>query len=115
MDHPPEGPTLGDCLEALGAAQRRELLHTLLVHNPQEEGPVEIDVDDSDEAAGRRRIRLQHVHLPKLEAHGLIEWDRDDDEVSKGPQFEEIRPLLELLVGHEEELPPEDELPNGCL
>lgn len=115
MDHPPEEPTLGECLEALGAAQRRDLLRTLLVHDPQEEGPVEIDVDEPDEAADRRRIRLQHVHLPKLEASGFITWDRDAGEVSKGPQFEEIRPLLELLVGQESDPPQEDELPHEWL
>ncbi len=48
---------------------------------------------------------MQHVHLPKLEEYGFIEWDRDSHEVRKGPKFNEIQPLLELLVSHSDELP----------
>jgi hypothetical protein len=115
MAHAPEEPTLGECLDALKTAQRRELLYGLLVRTSQEDGPVQIDVDESDEAEGRRRLRLQHVHLPKLEENEFITWDRDADVVSKGPHFEEITPLLELLVGQESDLLQADELPHEWL
>lgn len=51
-------------------------------------------------------IQLVHTHLPKLEAAGYIQWDRETDEISKGPNFEEIEPLLELIENHADELPP---------
>ena len=43
--------------------------------------------------------------LPLLDDAGVIEWDREADEIRKGPRFAEIRPLLELLDDHREELP----------
>ncbi|MFB6150614.1 MAG: hypothetical protein ABEJ40_02295 [Haloarculaceae archaeon] len=50
-------------------------------------------------------VRLRHVHLPKLAAAGLVEWDRDAGAVSRGPRFGEAEPLLELLAGNAAELP----------
>lgn len=48
---------------------------------------------------------MQHLHLPKLADYEFIEWNKDTHEVTKGPKFDEIRPLLELLATHEDELP----------
>jgi hypothetical protein len=94
-----------EILDALGHVQRRKLLTALLVHNPQDEGSVAVAADESTDEALSRLVEMHHVHLPKLEAYGFISWDRDTNEVSKGPNFEEIRPLLELLGAHEDELP----------
>lgn len=41
-----------------------------------------------------RTIQSQHTHLPKLEAAGVIEWDRDTWIVSRGLAFAEIGPFL---------------------
>jgi hypothetical protein len=46
-----------------------------------------------------------HTHLPKLEEAGFIVWHQDTNKVEKGPRFEEIRPLLELIDAHADELP----------
>jgi len=97
--------TLDDCLDALGHIQRRKLLRALLVHNPQDDDSVKIDPDESNEEELERLIGMKHVNLPKLESYGFITWNRDTNEVSKGPDFEEIRPLLEMLDAHEDELP----------
>ncbi len=78
----------------------------MLRHNPEhdtksyvgEESPSESDLE-------RSMIEMKHVHLPKLEAYGFIDWDRETHEVTKGPKFEEIRPLIELLEEHQEALP----------
>ncbi|MGM0718738.1 MAG: DUF7344 domain-containing protein [Halobacteriota archaeon] len=51
-------------------------------------------------------IQLTHNHLPKLVDAGYIQWDRDTGEISKGPRFNEIEPLLELIENHADELPP---------
>jgi hypothetical protein len=38
---------------------------------------------------------LHHVILPELEDEGLVEFDRGDDQVRRGPRFDEVRPFLE--------------------
>jgi predicted transcriptional regulator len=79
----------------------------LLSHNPQADTPVVIDADESADEEFKRLVQMTHVHLPKLADYGFIEWNRDTNEVSKGANFAEIRPLLELLDAHANELPPE--------
>jgi hypothetical protein len=49
--------------------------------------------------------RMVHAHLPTLEDPDLVEWDRDDEVVPRGPRFDEIRPPLELMADHEDDLP----------
>ncbi len=44
-----------------------------------------------------------HVHLPKLEDYGYIEWNKETDQIIKGPQFDEIRPLLECIASNDAE------------
>ncbi len=43
-------------------------------------------------------IGMHHIHLPKLEEYGFIEWDRDNDLVTQGPRFDEVRPSLRLVA-----------------
>lgn len=38
-----------------------------------------------------------HIHLPEVEDSGLIHWDRDSHQVTNGPEFDEIRPILQSL------------------
>lgn len=94
-----------DLLDALAHIQRRKLLVALLTHNPQDDEPVVIDTDESAEEELTRLIGMRHIHLPRLEEHGFITWNQETNEVSKGPNFEEIRPLVELLETHQDELP----------
>ncbi len=96
---------MDDALDALGHVQRRRLLVALLDHNPQDDSPSVITGSDQDVDALEELVAMEHVHLPKLVEYGYITWDREQREVSKGPEFEEIRPLLDLLVEHEDELP----------
>jgi hypothetical protein len=51
------------------------------------------------------QISLDHAHLPKLADMGFVEWDRDAGELTKGPSWEEIAPLLQLLYDHRDDLP----------
>jgi len=53
---------------------------------------------------------VYHNHLPKLDDLGFVSWDRENGVVATGPQFEEIRPLLELLADNGDELATVDEL-----
>lgn len=93
-----------EMLDALGHSQRRRLLCALLTHNPQDVRWVAVATDSVDEEH-TRLLKMHHLHLPKLEEYGFISWNRDTHEVSKGPNFAELRPLLELLVDYEDELP----------
>lgn len=97
--------------EALADPYRRQLLLALFEENPQ-------DCDDLDplhllnqgtttDDLAATQINLDHVHLPKLEDMGYIEWDRESGELSKGPSWEEIAPLLQLMYDHQDELPDE--------
>ncbi|RDZ39519.1 transcriptional regulator [Haloferax sp. Atlit-4N] len=84
---------------ALGDEHRRELLLDLLETNPQTVAtqiPAEGETAQAD-TDRKTRIAMYHTHLPKLECQGFIRWNKETDEVIKGPQFEEIRPLLECL------------------
>lgn len=94
-----------DVLDALADVQRRTLLLALLRHNPQDDSPVVVGDTESEIEAVVSLIEMRHRHLPKLVEYGFIEWDEEHNEVKKGPQFAEIRPLLELLDDHEDELP----------
>lgn len=60
---------------------------------------------DTDQSLQRLEIELSHVHLPKLEAEGIVEWDREAGTVSRGPAFEEIEPALQLLAANPNAFP----------
>ena len=75
-------------------------------HNPQDGSPAVLaDLEGGD--SFDRLVSMEHVHLPKLADYGLIECDRESAKIPKGPTFDEIRPLIELLTDHEGELPDE--------
>ena len=50
-------------------------------------------------------VALAHKHLPKLTANGVVEWDRQENLVTRGPRFDEIEPALETLAAHPEKFP----------
>ena len=77
----------------------------LLEHNPRDDhAPKHSDPEIEGEEL-EILFDFQNYHLPELEAKGLVEYDRDKNIVTKGPHFEEIAPLLELINEHREELP----------
>lgn len=43
------------------------------------------------------QIALYHTHLPRLDDHGLIQWDREERIIEEGDWFEEVHPLLDSL------------------
>ncbi|WP_458209880.1 DUF7344 domain-containing protein [Haladaptatus sp. NG-SE-30] len=100
-------PSLDRFLDILANKYRRRLLVALLEHNPQDDDDPQIpaDVDLEDDEVESLQIQMNHTHLPRLEDAGFIEWNRDTNAVRKGPQFDEIRPLLELMQNHADELP----------
>lgn len=94
-----------DLFDILTSGQRRRLLVRLLEHNPQDDTPVPAAEAAGEDDPERALIAFRHTHLPKLEKYGFIDWDREANAVTKGPRFEEIRPMLELLRDHADELP----------
>ncbi|MFH5802123.1 ArsR family transcriptional regulator [Haladaptatus sp. CMAA 1911] len=105
----PSPTSLDSVLDAIANKYRRRLLVALLEHNPQDDDDPQIpaDVEFEGEDLESLQIQMTHTHLPKLEDAGFIEWDRATNTVRKGPRFEEIRPLLELMHNHADELPDE--------
>ena len=97
-----------DVLETLRSRSRRKLLVNLMKSNPREESkqPEELDLEGD---ADQLRTQLRHVDLPKLAGMKLIEWNRETGRIVKGPRFDEVGPLLQLLNRHQ------DELPDDCL
>lgn len=98
-------PSLDTTFDALADRSRRRLLVSLSERDPQNTEDALVPVDISDGDVSELKIEMRHHHLPKLEEVGFIEWDRNTNEVWKGPRFDEIRPLLELLSDHADELP----------
>ena len=90
-----------DLFDALADSQRRRILVELLDHNPQDASVV----PETKTTTERERDLLMshHVHLPKLDDYGFIEWDRSDGVVTRGPRFDEIRPVLESIDDLEDE------------
>lgn len=70
------------------------------------------DLVPSNDDRDHLRLELYHAHLPKLASEGFIDWNRETGTITRGPQFEEVRPLLALLAEHEEKLPGEWSTPS---
>lgn len=93
-------------LEAISNSYRRQLLVALLDHNPQDDrdrDPLNVIGDEIEPEVVE--LELVHNHLPKLEEMGFISWDQTTNQISKGPDWEEIAPLLTLIHDHQDELP----------
>ncbi len=85
---------------------RRRLLVALLDHNPQKDGPQKPrNVAFDDEELEQLEVAMTHSHLPKLEEAGFIDWNQEAGLVRKGPRFGDVKPLLELISNHADELP----------
>lgn len=77
----------------------------MLEHNPEDESKVYTGaVDTTEKELSNLRIEMKHTHLPLLEDYGFVNWDRENHEVTKGPEFDEIRPVLEMMIKYQDEL-----------
>jgi hypothetical protein len=50
-------------------------------------------------------VMLHHIHLPRLDDLGFVDYDPDAGVVARGERYDEIRPLLELLDANADRLP----------
>ncbi|WP_435159811.1 DUF7344 domain-containing protein [Haladaptatus sp. DFWS20] len=96
-------------LNALSNVHRRRILLAVADHNPRDEDeftPDEIPTDTiADEDLDSLKTQLHHTHLPKLADAGYIEWDPMTETVRRGPNFDDVAPLLKLMSDHADELP----------
>jgi len=93
-------------LDALRHAARRRLL--LALPDAEEAGlPIELDQLQYETAESEVLLSLLHNHLAKLEDRGSVDANPDQHSVTTGPRSEEIRPLLEVLETHRDQLPPD--------
>jgi hypothetical protein len=93
---PPADDTLDTILKSLRHPVRRRVLRAVAAHNPRDEAEVSRSEDDTT-VADDVAIELYHVHLPKLAEAGYIEWDREKATIWRGPNFDEIAPLLDAV------------------
>lgn len=89
-------------LRTLSAAERREVLHTLSTADAGGVVDVERFADDADPDP---LLTMHHVHLPKLEERGFVRVDRELNQIRRGPNFDDIEPLLRALDDRTDELP----------
>ncbi|WP_418280362.1 DUF7344 domain-containing protein [Halorubrum sp. DTA98] len=116
-------PRIGtdEALTLLADGCRRRLLIELMEREPDDSVRIRPDADDSrvdtnelpsdggtddvDRAFDRLAVELYHNHLPRLAAEDVISWDEEDDAVERGTAFSELKPFVERLDQHREELP----------
>lgn len=91
--------------EALRDKRRRQLLVELLECSPQETVALPAVIPEEETDAEALYTLMAHNHLPKLEEMEYIRWDRENNEITRGPQFENIEPSLELLITHADAFP----------
>lgn len=52
---------------------------------------------------GEHQLLLVHTHLPKLDDHGIIQWDQESRSVKGGERFHEVTPLLDPIPDDDSE------------
>ncbi|WP_449272244.1 DUF7344 domain-containing protein [Haloprofundus halophilus] len=98
--------TLDQQFISLSHPTRRRILITLAEDNPRDVDEFErSDFTTEDGELEQFIVTLHHNHLPQLADAGFIDWDRESNTITRGPNFEEIRPLVTLIANHQEELP----------
>ncbi|MEF8828250.1 MAG: hypothetical protein V5A49_04405 [Haloarcula sp.] len=90
-------------LDAVRHEDRRQILFAL--HDKERWRPSVSEFDDNRTSVGEPAIpaALYHRHLPKLASMGHIEWDRETHWVTRGPEYERLRPLLACLSEYHDE------------
>ena len=90
-------------LDAVRHADRRQILFAL--RETERWQPSASDFDGDRSLVGEPAIpaALYHRHFPKLAEMGLIEWDRETHCVTRGPEYQRLRPLLACLSEYHHE------------
>lgn len=100
--------SLDRIFDALAHTYRRRILLFMSERSPRHlDGATLEDVATREEAVESSTVELRHVHLPKLADAGYIEWDRDEQTVRPGPNFETVASVVQLVDDHRDDLPGE--------
>lgn len=94
-----------DLFRALANPDRRRLLHALKERDQADEISVPEVVRGGEREVDVLRRAFHHNHLPMLESLEVITWDREENTVGKGPEFGDVRPALDLMDDHRDDLP----------
>lgn len=74
--------------------QRRRVVAALAAAETIDATPILEEGEHlSSEAYVTLVYELHHVHLPDLQAAGVVDFDRYEETVSRGSNFDEARPL----------------------
>ncbi|MDS0281605.1 winged helix-turn-helix domain-containing protein [Haloarcula onubensis] len=93
-----------ELFEILSHSVRRRVL-TVLVRNEEHEAFSPEEFAPGNGPFDAFLASLHHVHLPKLAEAGFIRWNRERGTVTGGPRYDEVAPLVTLLLTHEDDLP----------
>lgn len=96
MSHRDGGLSVGDLLDAVGDPQRRALLLELLERTTGDGPTPPIDVSEQHPRPDGRQSSVDRAQLSSLEAHGIVDWNETSYEVTPGPNFGQVEPLLHL-------------------
>lgn len=92
--------TLNEQMDALVSMERRELLYELQ-KRPQDSDILEnLEPANGESTETEFEIEMHHVHLPKLEQYGFVDWEPESDTVRRGPRFDDLEPMLDTLSSH---------------
>lgn len=92
-----------DAVDALNHIQRRNVLIALLAHNTQDDSPVVLLDPENDVDEPEGFVVADRIHLSKLVEYGFITLNRDTHEVTQGSNFDDIKPLLQLIADNADE------------
>jgi hypothetical protein len=97
-----------DRVERVLSTQQWRVLGSLLDESAIPADPI---LDEGDPLGTEEHLtvcyELHHVLLPELVDMRLVEFDRFEDEIQRGPRFDEVRPFLDRIDGnHDERLGP---------
>jgi len=96
-----------DQLDVLAHPERLTLLLALRDAPPDESIRRTGDEVNRRSVGRAQQVRMYHVHLPKLDDIGVVDWDREADTIRRGPNFAETEPILDVLGSRRDDLPGE--------
>lgn len=93
--------------DVLSQPERRRVLLHLSDVGPRDDDQVTLDelvAGDPDREREHLQTDLHHRHLPKLDDARFVRWAPEDRTVRRGPRFDEVEPVLELLQDQRDDL-----------
>ncbi|ADJ14430.1 DUF7344 domain-containing protein [Halalkalicoccus jeotgali] len=113
--------TTDDALGVIATTARRQILRALTEGDAVPVSDLVRVLSRHEDTPGMAGIgrSLRHIHLPKLDAHNVIEWDREGRTVETGPNYalaRELTTLVEYAMEHDDILsgpPPGDDVDDG--